>query len=42
MGPDRGMPEAGAAYRDGMEGSQERAELAARTGGMSAHLATIR
>ena len=24
-------------YRDGMEGSQERAELAARTGGMSAH-----
>ena len=29
--------EAGAAYRDGMEGSQERAELAARTGGMSAH-----
>ena len=37
MGPDRGMPEAGAAYRDGMEGSQERAELAARTGGMSAH-----
>ena len=29
--------EAGAAYRDGMKGSQERAELAARTGGMSAH-----
>ena len=29
--------EAGAAYRDGMEGSQERAELAARTGGMYAH-----
>ena len=29
--------EAGAAYRDGMEGSQERAELAARPGGMSAH-----
>ena len=28
---------AGAAYRDGMKGSQERAELAARTGGMSAH-----
>ncbi len=29
--------EAGAAYRGGMEGSQERAELAARTGGMAAH-----
>ena len=29
--------EAGATYRDGMEGSQERAELAAKTGGMSAH-----
>ena len=28
---------AGAAYRDGMKGSQERAELAARPGGMSAH-----
>ena len=28
---------AGAAYRDGMKGSQERAELAARTGWMSAH-----